>query len=321
LLASESYYIGKGNEKDFERSFHWSEVAVLLDPEKYGERHKGLPQIMRLSREIAQISEKILAGRIANPFKNPVPGTVFRDCPECPEMIVVPGVDGGIPFAMSHAKISLTDIAACIPEAKCIYYWPMGVERDVLPPLEPDAPATIDGIHIDDYVHWLFTKTGHQYRLPSLPEWTWAANSGESTNPDHVGTCQGWNEAALGISARLRNVNKEPDKHAYPAPRTQLTANTYGLCDMTGPLGELAAACDQPYCAGSPIDEHEFVISVLAKPLDSNAVEFGRRHLNHLVRIFNFQSDPMDAGIQLVRYFPESLHKDITESRHKNWAD
>lgn len=133
-------------------------------------------------------------------------GDVFRDCPECPEMVVVPAgefakgssrdeegrfEDEGPnhwatiarPFALGRFEVTFAEWDACEAGGGCDGHrpadqgWGRG-RRPVINVSWDDARA---------YARWLSARTGERYRLPSEAEWEHAARAG-TTTPFWTGT-------------------------------------------------------------------------------------------------------------------------------------
>ena len=157
------------------------------------------------------------------------PGEVFRDCAECPEMVVLAG--GGL--AMGRYEVTVGEYRAFASATGggagrgCITWGDGDSWRDPGFPQTARHPVTC--VSWDDaqaYVSWLSRTTGATYRLPTEAEWDRAAAGsqpgcdrlGRGTRPD--GTCP------VGASV----------------------ANAAGLSDMVGNLREWTEDCWEGDC-------------------------------------------------------------------------
>ena len=145
---------------------------------------------------------------------------VFRDCPDCPEMVVIPagefqmgsdrnddwGQGSERPrhrvsvgrFALGRYEVTRAEYAAFVsatghPDgSRCWtddgrgnweWRWRNGASwRDPRFPQGDDHPVVcVSWEDAQSYVRWLSRKTGERYRLPSEAEWEYAARAGTET--------------------------------------------------------------------------------------------------------------------------------------------
>ena len=192
-------------------------------------------------------------------------GAVFRDCPECPEMVVVPAgefmmgsppseedrrdSEGPVhrvtiaePFAAGKYEVTFEEWDACVGGGGCGGYrpddegWGRG-SRPVINVSWEDAQA---------YAAWLSGKTGENYRLLSEAEWEYAARAGTTTRY-HWGDDIGRNRA---------NCDDDVcgDSWDYTAPVGSFAANGFGLHDVHGNVWEWVEDCWNDSYAGAPTD-------------------------------------------------------------------
>lgn len=189
-----------------------------------------------------------------------LPDMAFRDCPECPEMVVVPAgsflmgspasevdrdVDEGPlrlikierPFAMGKFEVTFSEWDACVDEGGCAGYrpddrgWGRG-RRPVIYVGWEDARR---------YVTWLARRTSLSYRLPSEAEWEYAARAG-STGPFHTGDAIGTEVANFDGSFSYASG----PKGIFRSQTTEVgsfPANPFGLHDVHGNVSEWVEDC------------------------------------------------------------------------------
>lgn len=211
------------------------------------------------------------------------PGSVFRDCPECPEMVVVPAgqftmgsplaesghqdekpqhpVKFAKPFAVSKFELAFEHWDACIAAGRCPKADDEGIGRARFPAINvnwEDAKA---------YVAWLSEHTGKRYRLLTESEWEYAARGG-TTTPWFWGAAEdSWGSR---IACDYANTHDETSKEAHPmyvwshhqcadgfaenAPTGKFKPNAFGLHDMLGNVREWVEDCHVEGYAGMPED-------------------------------------------------------------------
>ncbi len=162
----------------------------------------------------------------------------FQDCPECPEMLVVPrggaklasgrDVVVAAPFAMGRFEVTFAQWDACVAGGGCAnraddHGWGRG-----------DKPVHgINWMDAQEYVAWLSRATGKPYRLPSEAEWEYAAQAGTGR---HQEAQRGANEANCeGCGSQA--------SQSITAPIGSFPANAFGLHDMLGNVREWVADC------------------------------------------------------------------------------
>ena len=200
-----------------------------------------------------------------------VPGAKFRDCDECPEMVVVPAGsyrmgsppseagrfvgEGPVhrvtfqqPFAVGVYEVTFAEWDECAAAGACGGYrpsddgWGRG-KRPVIHVNWTDAQA---------YVRWLSEKTGEEYRLLSESEWEYMARAG-TTTPFHTGET---------ISTKHANYNGNfvygsgirGEYRQETLPVGQFPSNAFGLHDVHGNVWEWTQDCWNASYAGAPAD-------------------------------------------------------------------
>jgi formylglycine-generating enzyme required for sulfatase activity len=198
--------------------------------------------------------------------------TEFRDCDDCPTMVVVPAGEftmgapaaelGGeaqhrvrieAPFAVSKFEITFVEWDACVAAGGCRGYRPgdEGWGRDASPAMNiswEDAKA---------YAAWLGAKTGKTYRLLSEAEWEYAARAGTvATYPYADGLSPGKaNYDASADGSGPSDVNRQ-----RTVPVGSFLPNAFGLYDMQGNVSEWVEDCwNDEYTAAAPTDGSAWV--------------------------------------------------------------
>ena len=192
-------------------------------------------------------------------------GSAFRDCAECPEMVVVPAgsfrmgspeseegrhdsegpmrrVTISEPFAVGKYEVTFSEWDACVSAGGCGDYrpddkdWGRG-NRPVIHVSWKDAQA---------YVAWLSEKTGKKYRLLSESEWEYAARAGTTTR-------YSWGDSVGRNRANCDGCGSSWDNR-QTAPVGSFGANGFGLHDMHGNVWEWVEDCYNGSYAGAPSD-------------------------------------------------------------------
>jgi formylglycine-generating enzyme required for sulfatase activity len=203
------------------------------------------------------------------------PGRIFRDCPNCPEMVVVPagefmmgspetekgrGKDEGPqhkvtfqrPFAVGKYEVTFAQWDACTAEGGCNHKpgdenWGRG-RRPVINVSWDDARQ---------FAAWLTKKTGKPYRLLTEAEWEYAARAQtkipEISAPFSTGPTITYKQANYDANF---TYNKGP-QGVYRQKTLDvgsLPKNGFGLHDMHGNVWEWVEDCYVESYAGAPTD-------------------------------------------------------------------
>ena len=173
----------------------------------------------------------------------------FRDCPECPEMVVIPAgqtylasgrnVRIASPFAVGKFEVTFEEWDACVTARGCTLRpanrgWGGG-RRPVMNVNWYDAEA---------YVTWLSRATRKTYRLLSEAEWEYAAQAGSAR--EQVAQ-------AMANQANCDGCGSSWD-NKQTAPVGRFEANAFGLHDMLGNVWEWTADCWNESHAGAAPD-------------------------------------------------------------------
>ena len=193
-------------------------------------------------------------------------GQSFRDCPECPEMVVIPAgrfqmgspahekgrysnegpqrdVTLRKPLAVGRFEITFAEWDACVAARGCSHRpndrgWGRG-RQPVMDVSWEDA---------QQYVLWLRERTGRQYRLLTEAEWEYAARAG-----------------TFSAFVTGHTIHETEANHAHkvnrPSPAGSYAPNRFGLHDMQGNVWEWVQDCLERSYNNAPLDASEPVVT------------------------------------------------------------
>ncbi len=213
------------------------------------------------------------------------PGKVFRDCPTCPLMTVIPpgrfdqgaaeddpqatpferpqhAVTIAHPFAMAVNETTRGEFEEFTEDSGrqmkgCAVYdgeWKEQADvswKDLAPAQTAMHPMScVSWQDAQAYAQWLSGKTGHHYRLPTASEWEYAAVVSAGA------ICTQANVADQTAAGRFPGWTVQPcsDGYAESAPVGSFSANTFGLHDMLGNVFEWTEDCWQDDYSQAPTD-------------------------------------------------------------------
>lgn len=197
----------------------------------------------------------------------------FRDCPDCPEMVVVPAgaftmgspqteagrdpyegpqhtVTIGKPFAAGQFAVTFAEWDACVAGGGCGSYkpddkrWGRG-DRPVINVSWNEAKA---------YTAWLSQKTGQSYRLLSEAEREYAARSG-ALSPFWWGPAVTTDQANFDPTAEIRKGGGVKGEYRrMTLPVKSFVPNGFGLYQVHGNVWEWVEDCWHDNYEGAPGD-------------------------------------------------------------------
>ena len=189
------------------------------------------------------------------------PGDAFRECKDCPEMIVVPADDFMMgsppkegnpnerpqhkatiagPFAVSKFEVTFDEWDACVKYGNC---------EPINRPLWEGGPLPMIRVTWDEakhYAAWLSNVTGKPYRLLSEAEWEYAARA-------KTQTAYSWGDKIGQGNANCLGCGSQWDGR-QTAPVGSFAPNAFGLHDMHGNVWEWVEDCYHPNYLGAPTD-------------------------------------------------------------------
>jgi formylglycine-generating enzyme required for sulfatase activity len=214
------------------------------------------------------------ANAAAMPPHHREPGDVFKDCANCPDMVVIPAGSfdmGSInseekdekpehrvtidqPFAMGKIEITRGQFEVFVSASgydagdKCLMLeggkWEESSGNWNAPGYPQDDSHPVACINWNDaqaYIKWLSLRTGAHYQLPTESQWEYACRAGEQI--DYCGS-----DSLDSVAWYDQNSGKA----THPAAAKQ--ANAFGLYDMSGNVGEWTEDSYHDSYIGASID-------------------------------------------------------------------
>ena len=197
-------------------------------------------------------------------------GKQFRDCADCPQMVVIPAgsftmgsppnerrrshnegpqhrVTIPRPFAVGRYEVTFAQWNACWSRFRCGHLpndsgWGRG----------PRPVMNVNWHDAKQYVRWLSKKTGKHYRLLTEAEWEYAARAG-TTGPFHFGSTISTDRANYNGTGTYGSGRKGIYRRKT-VPVGRFPANAFGLHDMHGNVWEWVEDCSHKSYRGAPAD-------------------------------------------------------------------
>jgi formylglycine-generating enzyme required for sulfatase activity len=243
------------------------------------------------------------------------PGEIFKDCPDCPQMVVVPegNFTMGSPideqgrrplegpqhevkidrqFAIGKYEVTLGEFRQFVVETD---RYDLSDCWELEPASDQHPVVCVDWQDASDYAQWMAEKTGKPYRLPTEAEWEYAARAGTTTSR-HWGD----GDAACKLAAVSRcGLGASASVGQYPA-------NSVGLHDMMGNVWEWVEDCWNDSYVGAPVDGSAWVTGKCDERVLRGGSVFNKSRIlrsagrNWNTTDFNYG----DIGIRLARSMP-----------------
>jgi formylglycine-generating enzyme required for sulfatase activity len=197
------------------------------------------------------------AATAAKPTAAVNPGEAFRDCPDCPELVVVPAgtfnmgssapFEGPVhkvtfakPFAVGRFEVTFDEWDRCVADKGCSFRPDdKGLGRGKRPVIN------VSWLDAKEFTAWLSAKTGKKYRLPTEAEWEYVARGG--TNSPFW-----WGQAIGQGQANCRECNSGNVLQTLPVG--SFKSNPFGIYDTSGNAAEWVEDCWNDSYRGVPQD-------------------------------------------------------------------
>ena len=216
-------------------------------------------------------------------------GSSFQDCPDCPEMVVIPAgsftmgsppdeegrYDGegpphrvtiGRSFAAGRFEVTRAEYAAFVRDtghglgdgcsSNTGNRWKLSLSKSWRDPgfvqTDRDPVVCVSWDDVQAYVSWLSRKTGNPYRLLSEAEWEYVARAGTST-PFWTGSKLSPDQANYN-GAYSDGSGRKAIYRERTVPVGIYAANAFGLHDVHGNVCEWVEDCWNDNYAGAPSD-------------------------------------------------------------------
>jgi formylglycine-generating enzyme required for sulfatase activity len=236
-------------------------------------------------------------------------GETFRDCQECPEMVVVPAgsfdmgasaeyenpahrVSISKQFAIGRYEVTFDEWDRCADEKGCKFRpddreWGRG-KRPVI---------NLSWLDAKEFVSWLSQKTGKTYRLPSEAEWEYAARAGTTT-------AYWWGQNVGSRQANCRECNSGAGSQTQPVG--SYPPNPFGLYDTSGNAAEWVEDCWNDNYRGAPKDGSAWTTGQCRlRVLRGGAYDSAAKYVRSAAR-FRYDSDVRYSanGFRVFREMP-----------------
>lgn len=171
-----------------------------------------------------------------------------------PALVVVPGISGGKPYAMSRTEVTIGEFNRyCRATHACSETSPGDRDAAGLP------ISNISLAQAKAYAQWLSSASGYTYRLPSDAEWTHAAHAGS-----------GWKQAQ---DSNCIPPGSDDSSGGSPISALGREANPWGLVNMSGNVWEWTTSGGGVMVRGASYNSYWSDCTVDASRSDSGSAQ------------------------------------------------
>ena len=257
------------------------------------------------------------------------PGKTFRDCADCPDMVVIPAgsfwqgseasaplalkketprrrVTFAEPFAVGVFEITFAQWDRCVADGGCSTQpgdngWGRG-DRPVMMVSWNDA---------QEFTAWLSGHTGQSYSLPSESQWEYLARAGEESDwlgggPAEV--CRFGNIAGNESGFRWQHADCGDGAPLQTLPVGSLEPNAFGVHDVIGNVAEWTLDCMNLSYLDAPADGSAWSRGICSSRMTRGGSWFtGTREIRLPARFNLKNGDRNDfTGFRVVRTVDDS---------------
>jgi formylglycine-generating enzyme required for sulfatase activity len=188
-----------------------------------------------------------------------VPASTIRDCPQCPELVLIPSgsfnmgsievfdFEGPVhqvairkPFYIGRYEVTYEEWDACVVDRGCTYRPDDGGTGRGRRPV-----TNVDWNDAKTYIAWLSQKTGKTYRLPTESEWEYAARAATTS-------AYPWGRSLDKDRANCSGCTSDPRNKTIDVG--SFKPNAFGVYDMAGNAAEWVEDCWSEGYRGAPAD-------------------------------------------------------------------